>query len=307
MKRFLATLFIFLSLNYCCFASEDKLSVAVFDPTSSGTSIDEGTKIAIRELISSTIVNSGIYNLVERSLLEKVMQEQQFSNSGMVSENDATEIGKLAGANKIVLSVVTLTGGRNMLSIKMIDVQTAQVERQKVKLITSGELLDIVEPMTLETMGLQANYQQSSSSTPLASSQSQQTSQLSSSESDMEALKKFAEISQQASIEQLPKPAAGETILYFAGYQAKNEKRNDIPLVIKFDKKNVGMGTIEDGFLIRLKNVEPGDHKVRIGSQAPIKIDTSNGNYFEFICSEWKYLGVAMFTFVLVRQESINQ
>ena len=144
----------------CClvqlsiFAQEnERLRIAVFDPASSGTSIDEGTKIAVREIISSTIVNTGKYNIVERSLLEKVMQEQQFTNSGAVDDLQATEVGKLAGANKIVLSVVTLTGGRNMVSIKIIDVKTASVDRQKVKIVTSGELLDVVEPLTLEMLG----------------------------------------------------------------------------------------------------------------------------------------------------------
>ncbi|MDE5998765.1 MAG: CsgG/HfaB family protein, partial [Bacteroidaceae bacterium] len=84
------------------FADNTKLRIAVFDPASSGTSIDEGTKVAIREIISSTIVNAGVYDIVERSLLEKVMQEQSFSHSGAVNDNDATEIGKLAGANKVV-------------------------------------------------------------------------------------------------------------------------------------------------------------------------------------------------------------
>ncbi len=144
-------------------ANEDRpLSIAVFDPTSSGTSIDDGTRIAIREIISSTIVNTGEFTIVERSLLEKVMQEQQFSNSGIVAESDATEIGKMAGANKIILSVVTLTGGRNMLSIKMIDVKTANVDRQQVKVVKSGELLDVVEPMTLKVINAQgpANVEQ---------------------------------------------------------------------------------------------------------------------------------------------------
>lgn len=138
-------------------ANEDQpLNIAVFDPTSSSTSIDDGTRIAIREIISSTIVNTGRHTIVERSLLEKVMQEQQFTNSGIVAESDATEIGKMAGANKIILSVVTLTGGRNMLSIKMIDVRTANVDRQQVKVVTSGELLDIVEPMTLKVINVQS-------------------------------------------------------------------------------------------------------------------------------------------------------
>jgi formylglycine-generating enzyme required for sulfatase activity len=134
-------------------AQDEKLRLAVFDPTSSGTAIDEGTKIAVREIISSTFVNTGKYLIVERSLLDKIMKEQAFSNSGVVDDSQASELGKLAGANKVVLSVITLTGGRNMLSIKLIDVKTASVERQKTKIITSSELLDNVEPLSLELMG----------------------------------------------------------------------------------------------------------------------------------------------------------
>lgn len=159
-------LFLMCGIFNCIFGQDvERQRIAVFDPASSGTSIDDGTKIAVREIISSTIVNTGKYSIVERSLLEKVMEEQKFSNSGAVDDMQATEIGKLAGANKVVLSVVTLTGGRNMLSIKIIDVMTATIERQKVKVVTSGELLDVIEPLTLEMLNIT-----SSSNTSIVSS-----------------------------------------------------------------------------------------------------------------------------------------
>ena len=144
------------SLLLACFllhAQNDKVRLAVFDPTSSGTGIDEGTRMAVREIISSTFVNTGKYTIVERSLIEKIMQEQKFSISGAVEDSQATEIGKILGANKIVLSVISLAGGRNVLSIKLVDVQTANVERQKTQVITSNELLNVVEPLTLQLMG----------------------------------------------------------------------------------------------------------------------------------------------------------
>ena len=138
-------------------AQNEKLRIAVFDPTSSGTSVDEGTKIAVREIISSTFVNTGKYSIVERSLLQQVMKEQKFSNSDVVDEGQATELGRLAGANKVALSVITLVGGRNMLSIKLIDVKTATVELQKTRIVNSNDLLDVVEPLTLELMGEKTN------------------------------------------------------------------------------------------------------------------------------------------------------
>lgn len=155
MKKIIITLYM-LAIAFALYAQNEKLRVAVFDPTSSGTNIDEGTKVAVRELISSTFVNTGKYNIVERSLLQQVMKEQKFTNTDVVDESQATELGRLAGANKVVLSVVTLVGGRNMLSIKVIDVKTATVEQQKTKIVSSNDLLDIVEPLTLELLGKKA-------------------------------------------------------------------------------------------------------------------------------------------------------
>ncbi|MDR1170789.1 MAG: CsgG/HfaB family protein [Prevotellaceae bacterium] len=154
MKKVLIILSLLATVYFPLYAQDNsKLRVAIFDPSSSGTNIDEDTKVAVRELISSIFVNTGKYNIVERSLLEKVMKEQAFSNSGAVDDSQATEVGKLAGANKVILSVVTLVGGRNMLSIKIIDVQTATIDQQKTRSISSNDLLDTVEPLTAELLG----------------------------------------------------------------------------------------------------------------------------------------------------------
>jgi hypothetical protein len=154
MKKIFLIIIALLTLNVGSTSAQDeKIRVAVFDPTSPGTDIDEGSKIAIRELISSVFVNTGKYTIVERSLLEKVMKEQEFSNSGAVDDSQATEVGKLTGANKVIISVVTLVGERNMLSIKIIDVQTASIDQQKTKIVSSDDLLDAIEPLTAELLG----------------------------------------------------------------------------------------------------------------------------------------------------------
>lgn len=247
----LACLFVATSM----FAQEnERLRIAVFDPASSGTSIDEGTKIAVREIISSTIVNTGKYNIVERSLLEKVMQEQQFTNSGAVDDLQATEVGKLAGANKIVLSVVTLTGGRNMVSVKIIDVKTASVDRQKVKIVTSGELLDIVEPLTLEMLDLSP-----SESTPIvATTAPAQNHQPNSTLSKMQSLS-------------VP---SGDVFFYGVDFSAVKiygaNESND-----KFAKAFTGINEI---FVVESKKFNFGGLTNRHVSNYPIPANERNGN-----------------------------
>ena len=267
MKKILLILFVSL-MSISLFADNDKLRVAVFDPTSSGTSIDEGTKIAVREIISSTIVNAGKFEIVERSLLEKVMQEQSFSNSGAVDDSDATEIGKLAGANKIILSVITLTGGKNMLSVKMIDVKTASVELQKIKVIPSGELLNVVEPITLSLIDTSEYSKESTVISPSANLGAEDN---------------------QPNNSIKPKPNKGEVIVYLpSGYQPKNEADKDRTIEVYLDKYKpaslLGSGKLASGFIIRI----PNDNKVhklcfsdtsfRVGK---IGFDFSKFNFFE--------------------------
>ena len=148
MKSKIVFLCLFTVALFSLQAQNEKLRVAVFDPTSSGTGIDEGTRMAVREIISSTFVNTGKYIIVERSLIERVMQEQQFTNSGAVDDSQASEIGRLAGANKIVLTVVAQAGNNTLLSVKLVDVNSASVEKQKTQMMGANQILDFVEPIT---------------------------------------------------------------------------------------------------------------------------------------------------------------
>jgi hypothetical protein len=105
-------------------------------------------------LISSAFVNTGKYSIVERSLLDDLLKEAQFTNTDMVDEKNATELGKLAGANKVALSVMTQAGSRYMLSIKLIDVQTATIDKQQSKMFKDIDaVFDGIETMTATMLG----------------------------------------------------------------------------------------------------------------------------------------------------------
>lgn len=135
-------------------AQNEKPRVAVFEPTAgAGCRIDDGTKLAMQEIMSSTLVNSGRYIIVERSMIDKVLSEQSFNNSDIVNNAQATEIGKLAGANKIVLTTIAMVNVNYMVSMKLIDVQTATVERQKTMMLKPNQLLDSIELIVWHVIG----------------------------------------------------------------------------------------------------------------------------------------------------------
>jgi hypothetical protein len=207
-------------------AQEKKPKVAVFDPVGAAKSNDEEVSIVVREMVSAAIVNTGKYNIVERSLIDHVLKEQEFSNSGIVDESQVSAIGKLAGANKVVLSVLSSAGSdKVMLSLKIIDVESASVESQKIKVMKPDALLDEITPLALALIGesdaLPSDFLPSSSSSSQAKS--------------------------------------GEVTLEFPG--VAYSKNPTVRLLV--DGQPVGSGTLNQGFTIRFTDTRPGRHTVK--------------------------------------------
>ena len=155
MKKYLLLLVLF-GMFIVSQAQQQKTKVAVLDPTTSGVSKDVG--LAVQELISSTFVNTGRYIVIERSMIDKIIKEQSFQNSDLADNSQATEIGRIAGANKVVLSSISKVGEKTLISVKIIDVKTAYIDQQQVKDVPSDKLLEVVNPLTLSLLGENATF-----------------------------------------------------------------------------------------------------------------------------------------------------
>ncbi len=151
MKKLLILLLSAISL--AVYAQAEKVRIAVFDPIAT-FAINDGTDVIVREITSSTVVNSGMYDVIDRMTLNKLAEEQNFARNGMMDETQAVQIGKIAGASKVLFSVLASSGTRNMLTTKLIDVLTGTVEKQQYKLIDqSMDIVLEVENLTKALIG----------------------------------------------------------------------------------------------------------------------------------------------------------
>ena len=151
MKKLLILLLLAISLTV--YAQAEKERIAVFDPIAT-FAINDGTDVIVREITSSTVVNSGMYDVIDRMTLNKLAEEQNFARNGMMDETQAVQIGKIAGASKVLFSVLASSGTRNMLTTKLIDVLTGTVEKQQYKLIDqSMDIVLEVENLTKALIG----------------------------------------------------------------------------------------------------------------------------------------------------------
>lgn len=113
------------------------LKVAVFDPVAVGD-IEEAILQIIREEISTVLVNRKDYTVLERQLINKVLEENKFQGEGLVDESQVREIGKIMGADYVFISTISPLNDSYYLSCKMIEVTTARIKNQFTGTTKSG-------------------------------------------------------------------------------------------------------------------------------------------------------------------------
>jgi len=85
------------------YATVQTASAAVF-----GTNVDVGKGIS--DLLVTNLVKDGTYSVIERKALDKILTEQNFSNSDRANPTSAAKIGKLLGVDAIIVGSVTQFG-----------------------------------------------------------------------------------------------------------------------------------------------------------------------------------------------------
>jgi len=73
-----------------------------------GSNVDVGKGVA--DMLVDRLVRDGTYSVIERKELDKVLTEQNFSNSNRADPASAAKIGKLLGVNAIIVGSITQFG-----------------------------------------------------------------------------------------------------------------------------------------------------------------------------------------------------
>jgi curli biogenesis system outer membrane secretion channel CsgG len=71
---------------------------------------DQDVGKGISDMLVDKLLKDGKYRLVERSALDKILAEQNFSNSDRADSNTAARIGKVLGVDAIIIGSITQFG-----------------------------------------------------------------------------------------------------------------------------------------------------------------------------------------------------
>lgn len=117
-----------LTIIACCllpgitgFASSKKMNVAVLEFDTKGDLGREDAGAIVAEWLVNALHRSQVFNLRERVLLKKVLEEQELGMSGRVDDATATKIGKIYGVEAIITGSVIKWGNIIYISARLID------------------------------------------------------------------------------------------------------------------------------------------------------------------------------------------
>ena len=83
------------------------------------------------------------FKVIERSALDRVMKEQKLQSSGLVDEQTAVKVGKVAGADAIVLGSITILGRSTKVNARVIDTETSETIVAHYETVEGSNIDDI--------------------------------------------------------------------------------------------------------------------------------------------------------------------
>ena len=104
--------------------TETKQTIAVLDFESVGS--EEHLGRAVSEIMRTELIDTRKFRVVERSQINKALSEQRMQKSGIVDEKSAVQIGKLLGADLIIIGSVVKIGTAYTINSRMLDVKTGE-------------------------------------------------------------------------------------------------------------------------------------------------------------------------------------
>lgn len=108
------------------FSQDQKTDIAIIEFSDIDGKITNLGRYLAEELTTQLYL-SGKFNVAERQLLNKIVQEQEMSLTGMIDENSAVRLGHLLGVQAIVSGSITDLGGSVKINARLISTETGRV------------------------------------------------------------------------------------------------------------------------------------------------------------------------------------
>ena len=104
---------------------DNPTDIAVVDFT--GNSVSDGDCRALTDRLRTELFNTKHYKVIEREMMEQIIEEQKFQNSGCVTDVCIVKIGEMIGVGKIIGGSISKVGRTYSISSRIVSVETGKI------------------------------------------------------------------------------------------------------------------------------------------------------------------------------------
>jgi formylglycine-generating enzyme required for sulfatase activity/TolB-like protein len=103
----------------------------------------------VAEWFITALVQDGRFQVVERALLKKIVDEQKLGMTGLIDESSSSQLGKILGVKTIITGSVLQIQDTLEVNARIINVSTGSiVAAENIRSKTSGNLKEAIERLT---------------------------------------------------------------------------------------------------------------------------------------------------------------
>ncbi len=115
--------FFIIGISIGFLAAQTPTAVAEFE----GKGISQSEASSLTDRLRSELFEFGTFQIIERGLMEEILTEQGFQQTGCTSDECVVEVGKLIGVQQIIGGSISKVGNIFSISARLIDVETGEV------------------------------------------------------------------------------------------------------------------------------------------------------------------------------------
>lgn len=123
-------------------------SIAIFEPKCDGSRRQKEIANTLRDMMTTSFIMNRDLRVIERERLAQIMKEVKLGLSGYVEQSQAAQIGKLAGADALLLGTLRLIGRNVELDVRLIKTETGESLAAATSKKSQDELRAIAEEIT---------------------------------------------------------------------------------------------------------------------------------------------------------------
>ncbi|MEI6207126.1 MAG: FlgO family outer membrane protein [Desulfuromonadales bacterium] len=104
-----------------------KTKVAVVDFQENGTFETKDVGKIVAEWFTTALVNTGRFDVIERRLLQQILEEQKMGMSGLLDPRSVSRLGKVLGVKTVISGTVQSYDGIYEINVRLLNVETGSI------------------------------------------------------------------------------------------------------------------------------------------------------------------------------------